>query len=109
MNEFITEVDPAVLVLVAGLLPALQAVINGCRWPSNLKALVSVGVAIGVGCLAAWVMGVDSRAGYITTAAAVYGLSQVGYFGVWKPTGASDNIERNVLPRDGTTPRVITD
>lgn len=94
MEEFVSQVDPAVLILIGGLLPLLQAIINRAAWTTEAKALTAFVVAVGIGAVAALLMGITSRSGIVTTAAAVYALSQLGYFGVFRPTGLADSIER---------------
>jgi hypothetical protein len=94
MEEFITQVDPAILILLGGLLPLVQAIINRRGWATETKALAAFGVAVIAGVGSALLMGIETRAGIVTTAAAVYALSQLGYFGVWDPVGLADKIEK---------------
>lgn len=101
MNEWLAKLDPAIVILVSAFLPLLQAVINGTRWSKQVKAIVAFAVAIAVGVGVAWVQDTFDREGITYTCAAVYVLSQVAFGSFWKPTGVADEIERNVLPRDG--------
>lgn len=93
MDEFINEIDASVLVIIGGLLPLLQALINRRAWTTEAKSLASFAVACGVGIGAALMQGVTSREGIVATVAAVYGLSQLGYFAIWRPTGVANSLE----------------
>lgn len=95
MEEFISQVDPAILILLGGLLPLVQAIINRKGWSTETKALAAFGVAVVAGVGSAYAMGIDSREGILSTTAAVYALSQLGYFGVWRPTGLADRVEQS--------------
>lgn len=96
MEEFVKDLDPATIIIVSALLPALQSVIQQVKTSAPIKALLALCASFGVGALTAWFMGVDTREGYVATMAGVYALSQIGYFGIYKPTGLDDMIERKV-------------
>lgn len=94
MDQFINEVDPALMILVSAFLPLVIAVINRYGWPTEAKALASFAVSIAVGVGVAWIQETWTREGVLISCAAVYGLSQAAYYGVLRPTGVADQVEK---------------
>lgn len=99
MEEFIAEIDISLLVLIGAILPMIQSVIQAASWPGPVKKLIGFLGALVVGAGAGWLMGLETREGYIAMMAATYGIQEGLYQGVLKPTGLSRRIETTVLKR----------
>lgn len=95
MNEAITELNPAVVTLISAFIPLVLAMLNRYNWPKEAKALISFVITIAIGFGIAWLSDVHSFEGIAATCAAVYALSQAAYFGVYRPTGAAEKIEKS--------------
>jgi ABC-type nitrate/sulfonate/bicarbonate transport system permease component len=89
-----SEIDPAVVVLVSAFLPLVFAVINRHNWTKEAKALIVFTLTVVIGIAIGYAMGVRSFEGFATVCASIYGLSQAAFFGVYRPTQVADAIEK---------------
>lgn len=88
------NIDPSVVIIVGALIPIALAVINRYHWPAEVKALVDFVIVVAVGIGAAFAMGDRDAQSIATVVAAVYGLAQAAFHGVYQPTGAATAIEK---------------
>lgn len=94
VNEALTELNPAVVILLSAFLAPVMALIMRYNWTTEAKAIVALVLTCAIGFVIAWLSGVRGFEGIAVTMAAVYGLSQVVYRGIWRPTGAAEIIEK---------------
>ena len=105
MEEIVQELDPLSLIIVGILLPPLQALVNQYGWTPTIKAFATIAVSAAVGALVGWFEGVDTREGWVATLVAVYAAGQLGYFGIWRPSGAANALEKATsLPSSNAPP-----
>lgn len=91
------DLDPEVILILGLVLPPVIAVIVKAGWDSTVKSLVAVALAVACGLFAAWYSDAFDKDGILTSIAATYVWMQVTYHGLFKPTGATDAIEKGVL------------
>lgn len=93
MEEVFKDVNPAVVALVSAFIPLVIAVINRYKWSSQTTALVDFVIIAIIGAVVAIGMGVTGFEGIAAVVAAIYGLSQAAFHGVYQPTGAAQSVE----------------
>ena len=82
-----------ILAIAAVLVPALQSAVQTDTLGPQWKGLTGLLIAVVVGGI---IVDVSTARGFVITVLAVWGAGQLGYYGLFKPTGADEMIERNV-------------
>ncbi len=96
------DVDVFDVLIGAGVMPPIIAVLNQARFPSQIKGLVALLACMVCALLVTWLRGPLTMADWRSTAIVVFGSSLVLYRFWWKPSGIAPAIEAFTSARPAT-------